>query len=237
MTVSIIIPTYNEGPTIGKLIRYLRETANGSSVADLLVSDGQSTDDTLEEARKAGARVLVAPSKGRAAQMNAGAAAATGDVLYFLHADTFPPRGFVEDILRTVEQGHHSGCYQLRFDHAHWFLRLNGWFTRFESNSVRFGDQSLFVLKEVFWKLGGFREDLVVMEDQEIIERIRKHADFIVLSNYITTSARKYLTNGIYRTQAIFFLIWSMYQLGFSQHSLVHTYQKLLRPDKAREER
>ena len=233
MTVSIIIPTYNEGPTIGKLIRYLREIADDPCVADILVSDGQSTDNTVEEARKAGASAMVVPRRGRAAQMNAGAAVATGDVLYFLHADTFPPRGFVEEILRTVQQGHYSGCYQLRFDHAHWFLRLNGWFTRFQLNSVRFGDQSLFVLKEVFWKAGGFREDLMVMEDQEIIERIRKHANFTILSGCITTSARKYLKNGIYRTQAIFFLIWSMYQLGFSQDYLVHTYRKLIPQDKA----
>jgi hypothetical protein len=121
----------------------------------------------------------------------------------------------------AIRQGYGSGCYRLAFDQPHWFLRANCWFTRFNLNAVRFGDQSLFVKREIFEKAGQFREDLVVMEDQEIIGRIRRHTRFKVFPRSVTTSARKYRENGIYKLQGVFFLIYFMYQLGFSQEQLV----------------
>jgi hypothetical protein len=99
-------------------------------------------------------------------------------------------------------------------------------------DAVRFGDQSLFVRRDVFEKAGRFREDLVVMEDQEIIGRIRKYTRFKVFPRSVTTSARKYLQNGIYRLQGVFFVIYFMYQLGFSQEQLVRAYRWLIRQDK-----
>ncbi len=72
-----------------------------------------------------------------------------------------------------MPKGFGSGCFRLAFDHQHWFLKANAWVTRFDVNSIRFGDQSLFVTKNVFVKSGGFREDLLMMEDQEIIHRIK----------------------------------------------------------------
>ena len=94
------------------------------------------------------------------------------------------------------------------------------------------GDQSLFVTQDVFRRAGGFCEKHIVLEDQEIIRRIRRHANFTIIPKYITTSARKYEHNGIYRTQGIFFLIYMMYRLGYSQQSLVKTYRGLIRQDK-----
>jgi hypothetical protein len=152
--------------------------------------------------------------------------------VYFLHADSYPPAGFTEDITEAVRAGYGSGCYRLSFDRSHWFLRANCWFTRFNVDAVRFGDQSLFVRRDVFEKAGRFREDLVVMEDQEIIGRIRKYTRFKVFPRSVTTSARKYLQNGIYRLQGVFFVIYFMYQLGFSQEQLVRAYRWLIRQDK-----
>jgi predicted glycosyltransferase involved in capsule biosynthesis len=148
------------------------------------------------------------PSERRAMQMNYGAAKAQGDILYFLHSDTFPPPDFYENILQAVKSGINSGCYQLSFDCEHWFLKLMGWFTRFDIDLIRFGDQSLFVSKEVFELAGGFNETFMVMEDNEIIPRIKKFSRFRVLKKAVTTSARKYLENGIFRLQAIFSLIY-----------------------------
>ncbi len=144
--------------------------------------DGGSTDATVAEATAAGAMVLISSRKGRAAQMNAGAAMAKADILYFLHADSVPPETFVNDILNTVAQGFISGCYRLQFDYRHWFLQANAWFTRFDVNAVRFGDQSLFVTKAVFLKTGGFNEGHIVMEDQEIIRRIRRYGRFKIMN-------------------------------------------------------
>jgi rSAM/selenodomain-associated transferase 2 len=233
MKISIVIPAYNEAACIGKLVTYLyNHYPSNNLIEEIIVADGQSTDNTCAEAQKAGAVTIISKKKGRAAQMNAGANVATGDILYFLHADSYPPADFADAILNAIQQGYKSGCYQLRFDHSHWFLDLNCWFTRFDINQIRFGDQSLFVEKAVFIEIGGFREDMEVMEDQEIIYRIKPRCKFKVLDGAVITSARKYLDNGIYRTQGIFFIIWSMYKLGYSQEAMVKTYRKLIRQDK-----
>ncbi len=170
--------------------------------------------------------------KGRAAQMNKGASVAKYKILYFLHADSIPPNDFTSKILNDYNKGAKSGCFRLAFDYDHWFLKANAWFTRFNVNAVRFGDQSLFVTKEVFEKSGGFREDLFLMEDQEIIHRLKRHGKFKVLNEVVTTSSRKYLDNGIYRMQTIFFRIWGLYYLGYSQEKMLTVYKKLIRKHK-----
>ena len=116
--------------------------------------------------------------------------------------------------LDAYKKGVHSGCFRLQFDYDHWFLKANAWFTRFNVNAVHFGDHSLFVTNDVFERSGGFREDLMMMEDQEIIYRLEKHSRFKVLNDVVTTSARKYLDNGAFRMQGIFFRIWAMYYLA-----------------------
>ncbi|CAM3765619.1 TIGR04283 family arsenosugar biosynthesis glycosyltransferase [Pontibacter korlensis] len=227
MKLSIIIPTYNEEAVIGELVGYLR--SHTSAVTEVIVADGGSTDITQRIATAAGARVLGCERKGRATQMNAGARIAAGDILYFLHADTFPPPDFEEQLTRAVMQGYGSGCYRLKFDFQHWFLRLNAWFTRFDVDAVRFGDQSLFVRRDVFEKAGGFNEQLLLLEDQEIVERVRRCAPFVVLPAKVITSARKYRQLGVYRLQCSYFLIYTLYRLGLSQERLVKVCKRLLR--------
>lgn len=229
--ISIIIPVFNEEDGIAHLVKKL-EPNNGDLSKEIIVVDGGSDDKTVIEAERAGARVLICLKKRRAAQMNYGASVAKGEVLYFLHADSIPPESFEKDILSSIEKNYSSGCYRLRFDIDHWFLKFNCWFTRFNSNYVRFGDQSLFVTKHVFLKCGGFNEKLVLMEDQEIIRRLKKYGKFKVMNGVVTTSARKYLDNGIYRMQAIFFRIWALYYLGYSQDRLLYLYRKLISKSK-----
>ncbi|GAB3224119.1 TIGR04283 family arsenosugar biosynthesis glycosyltransferase [Hymenobacter seoulensis] len=228
--LSIIIPTYQEAAGITGLLQQLRREADDT--VELLVADATSPDGTANLARAAGARVVECPNRGRAVQLNQGARAARGQVLYFLHADTVPPAGFLAHITTALETGAGSGCFRLRFDHEHWFLRLNAWFTRFDVDVIRFGDQSLFVKREVFEQAGGYREDLVVMEDQEIVRRLRRAGEFRVVPHAVTTSARKYLENGVFRLQAVFTLIALLHWLGVSQPKLVSIYRRLIRQDK-----
>lgn len=231
-TVSIIIPTYNEAPGIGLLLDYLRQATSAEPALEIIVVDGGSTDDTRALARRSRAAVVRSPRKGRAAQLNYGARQATGDILYFLHADSYPPPDFIADLRRARRQGYGSGCYRLAFDHEHWFLRFSAWCTRLPLLLVRFGDQSLFVQRALFAQIGGFREDLLVMEDQEIVQRLQAHGPFQVLPRTVTTSARKYLDNGVFRLQAAFALIAGLYWLGVSQTRLVRLYRRLIRQDK-----
>ncbi|MEO5975723.1 MAG: TIGR04283 family arsenosugar biosynthesis glycosyltransferase [Chryseolinea sp.] len=229
--ISIIIPTYNEADRIAKTIK-LTYRANGDHQVEIIIVDGGSTDDTINIAEQCGATVVKSASKGRAAQMNTGAAIAKHKILYFLHADSIPPNNFTTQILGAYKGGAKSGCFRLAFDYDHWFLKVNAWFTRFNVNAIRFGDQSLFVAKDVFQKSGGFREDLVIMEDQEIIHRIKKFGKFKVMNDVVLTSARKYLDNGVYRMQGIFYRIWGLYYLGHSQEKLSKLYRKLIKNHK-----
>jgi rSAM/selenodomain-associated transferase 2 len=230
--ISVIIPTYNEKACIKETIRTLWQHDDANLLRQIIVCDGGSTDGTPEKAKAEGVDVIESPAKGRAAQMNYGARFATGEILYFLHADTIPPKGYTKDIAHAVQKGYDAGCYRLSFNHDHWFLKANCWFTRFDVDAVRFGDQSLFVRKNFFFNVGGFCQKHIVLEDQELVKRLKKKGHFTVLKKAVLTSARKYLENGIYKTQAIFFVIYFLYRFGFSQQKLLSTYRKLIRQDK-----
>lgn len=230
--ISVIIPVFNEEAVIGNTLQYLRSVTARISPVEIIVSDGGSNDKSADEAKKHGALVVRSARKGRAAQMNAGARASSGSILYFLHADSIPPRSFVTDILHAVDDGHTSGCYRLRFDLDHWFLKANAWFTRFDINAFRYGDQSLFVTREQFEKAGGFCEKHIIMEDNEIVARLKRSGNFVVLPQEVITSARKYVENGIFRMQGAFYLIYFLYQIGYSQEKLLTTFRKLVRQDK-----
>lgn len=227
--ISIIIPTYNEAKKIGNTINNLLNDADKKNITEIIIADGGSRDNTVAIAQNTFAKTIIINGKNRAAQLNAGVSIAAGKILFFIHADSIVPTGYSTKIMDAVNNKHHSGCFRLMFDHEHWFLKANAWFTRFDVNAIRFGDQGLFVTKKAFDTCGGYDERLFIMEDQEIIHRLKKNASFKVLDGYITTSARKYLANGIYKTQGTFFVIWLLYYLGISQKRLLKLYRKLSR--------
>lgn len=230
--ISVIIPVFNEEGVIGRTIQHLKAVSMGEDLKEVIVVDGGSRDKSIDEAEKEGALVIRSLRKGRAAQMNEGARVARGTILYFLHADSIPPSSFISDITEAVQNGFPMGCFRLRFDVDHWFLSANAWFTRFDVNAFRYGDQSLFVTKDIFCETGGFRETFIVMEDNEYIKRLRRHGRFIILPKTVITSGRKYLTNGVFKMQGIFYLMYFMYTLGYSQKTLLHVFRKFVRQDK-----
>jgi rSAM/selenodomain-associated transferase 2 len=230
--ISVIIPAYNEEGVIGKTIQYLRSIADDQFVAEIIVVDGRSTDNTVNESEQAGALVIKSLKKGRAAQMNEGARYAKGSILYFLHADSIPPTTFAVDIAEALKKDFAMGCYRLRFDVEHWFLKANAWFTRFDVNAFRYGDQSLFVSRKYFDRVGGFSEKHIVFEDYDIIKRLRRHGKFAILKKQVVTSARKYVANGIFKMQGIFYLMYVMYRLGYSQDQMLALFRRLVRQDK-----
>lgn len=225
--ISIIIPTYNESANIERLVHWLAKNIDPSS-AEILVSDGGSTDNTLELAAMAGANSFISPKKGRATQMNYAASKASGDILYFIHADSFPPADFVKDILRAVEQGYGLGRYRTKFNSQSLLLKLNAFFTRFDWFMCYGGDQTLFISAKLFHSIGGYKEEMLIMEDYEIVERARKVARYKILKGNALVSARKYETNSWLTVQKVNSSIVKMYRHGAGQQEMIDAYKHRL---------
>lgn len=224
MKTSIIIPTYNEEAGIAATLDTVCNAAGDTGDIEIIVSDA-GNDGTLRVAGDFPVKTCRSP-KGRAVQMNRGAHMATGAVLYFLHADTVPPSGFIDKIQSAVEEGKPAGCFQLTFDDPHWLMQTYGWFTRLPLTICRGGDQSLFITSDLFNRIGGFNEELRLMEDIEIIERITRHTAFTILDDKTVTSARKYAVNGRLRLQLVFAAIHLLYALGFDQDIIAGYYER-----------
>ncbi len=220
--ISIIIPTYNEEECISKTLKNIQSIRNINLIKEIIVVDGGSTDKTIEKAKECGILVIVSKKKGRAVQMNEGAAIASEKILHFIHADSQLPLHFDADVIEAVNNGYNSGCFRLAFDYDHWFLKLNCWFTRFDKSAFHYGDQSLFITRDIFNKVQGFNENYIVFEDLDIIRRIKNICKFKILKNSIVTSARKYVENGVFKTQMVFYKMYIMEQFGASQQKLVN---------------
>lgn len=223
--LSIIIPTLNEAATIELLIDHLRSSAATTESLEIIVVDGGSSDDTFAFAKAKNVTVLSSP-KGRAKQMNAGAAIASHDILYFLHADSFPPANFDQLIYQEIGQWNLAGCFRMRFDSNHWWLRLASWLTQFSWRACRGGDQSQFITKTLFEELGGFDEKFIVYEDNDLINKLYKIDEFVVINKRLTTSARRYRENGTWKLQYHFWAIYVRKWLGASASELHDYYQR-----------
>ena len=224
-TISIIIPVLNEEAHIGELIDYLTSNSSVNNIAEILVVDGGSTDHTILVAENIGAIVLHS-EKGRAKQMNFGAEKAAGKILYFLHADTFPPKDFDRHIINAISSNQEAGCFQMRFDSDNWALQFFAWFTRYNHKICRGGDQSLFISKELFKKTKGFNEDYIVFEDNEFISRLYQKTNFKILPYHVKTSARKYRKLGVFKLQYYFGVIHLKNYLGAGPDKLYDYYKR-----------
>ncbi|MBA3899022.1 MAG: TIGR04283 family arsenosugar biosynthesis glycosyltransferase [Bacteroidetes bacterium] len=229
-TVSIVIPTYNEAGNIGKLVKYLQEEQK-VHLLEIIVADGGSLDDTVSEAENAGAFVIISPVKGRAAQMNAGAEIAKGEIVYFLHSDTFPPKHYDETIVKTLGE-EKWGCFKIQFDHSNWLLNFISWFTRFNFTYFRFGDQSLFLRNSLFAAIGKFNTSQIIFEDTEIAKRLKLVSKGKVIAEPVITSARKFRENGIFKMGSIFLFLWFLYLFTIPQEKILAFYKKLIIQDK-----
>ncbi len=221
--ISLIIPAYNEAACISTLIVYLKKNAGSASV-EIIVSDGGSTDDTVQLALAAGAHVIISPAKGRAAQMNFGAEQATGNIFYFVHADSFPPPGFVADIEAAVKKGYDAGRYKTKFMSKSQLLKFNAFFTRFDLFFCYGGDQTLFVTRCLFEKLNGFNETKLIMEDYDITERAKTIGRYKIFNRPALVSARKYENNSWFAVQKANYTAIKMYKKGFSSKEIAEAY-------------
>lgn len=227
MLVSIIIPTYNEEANILQLVNYLQKHAD-DRLAEIIVVDGGSRDQTVQVVRKAGFRCIISEKKGRAAQLNCGYRMSKGSLLYFVHADSIPPKNYLDDLFRAIEEGYAAGCYRFRFDSDKLLLKINSYFTRFDRIMCRGGDQTLFITRDLFEKLGGFRDDFMIMEEYDLIQKIQRKVKFKIIPNDVIVSARKYDKNHYLQVNFANFVVFMMYFAGARQETMVHAYKSLI---------
>ena len=224
--ISIIIPILNEEVIIGKLLQHLLDNSFSEHIADIIVVDGGSTDDSLNIVSKFKQVVLLNSTKGRAKQMNIGAKHAQGNILYFLHADSFPPRHFDQLIIREVQKEHLAGCFRMQFNSNHWWLRLASWLTQFSWRACRGGDQSQFITKALFNDIGGFDETYIIYEDNILINALYERNEFVVIPKKIKTSARLYKKHGVWTLQYHFWAIYVKKWFGASADEIYAYYKK-----------
>ncbi len=228
--ISIIIPILNESKTIVSLLQYLIKNSSSTNISEIIVVDGGSKDESFKLVSDFNLLndkvILISSDRGRATQMNLGNQKAAGTILYFLHADSFPPNGFDQLIINEVKKGNLAGCFKMKFNHHHWWLRLASWLTKFKWRACRGGDQSQYITKKLFKEIGGFNEHYMIYEDNILINELYKRDQFKVIQKSIVTSARLYERKGIWTLQYHFFTIYLKRWMGASAEDIYNYYKK-----------
>ncbi len=194
MSISLIIPIYNEEDNLNRAHHHFREL---NQRAELVFVDGGSSDGSVTYASQLG--TVITARKGRAAQMNAGACVTHGDILLFLHADCYLGEDALSSMRQCVEQGAVGGCFTQRLTNdSPAFRRIeHEGNRRARIRKVFFGDQGIFVRRDIFQKIGGFPE-VPIMEDVEIMRRIKRTGgEICILPERVKTSPRRWETEGV----------------------------------------
>jgi rSAM/selenodomain-associated transferase 2 len=225
-SVSIIIPVLNEAANISGIIGHLR-TVNFRHDAEIIVVDGDPQGSTVQAIEDKDVRTMIS-SPGRARQMNLGASAASGDMLLFLHADTRLPENALASLTAAIRDGNFvAGAFDLGFDTERTIFRITERYVFYRTRLTRvpFGDQAIFVKREYFSRIGGFH-DIPIMEDVELMKRIKKRGDrIIIIPNKVMTSPRRYEREGIVYCTFRNWILQLLYALGASPERLVKWYR------------
>jgi rSAM/selenodomain-associated transferase 2 len=219
-TISVIIPTFGEADRVQDLVRALM--AQGFD--EIIVADASDDDATCTAAVAAGATCLSNLPRGRGRQMQAGAIAANGDILFFLHADSIVPAAAyvaIKDCLSHKDNV--AGCFRLAFDRRHPVLDIYSWCSRLNVRVTTYGDQGLFVRRATYDQIGGFA-DIDLMEDFEIQARLRPLGRFVKQRHEIITSARRFVKSGIVAQQMLNIMIVMAYLCGVAPNRLARWY-------------
>lgn len=225
MKISIVVPVFNESLVLPRLmgdLAALEEIANPDF--ELVFADGGSTDGTVALIEKAGLRVVSSP-KGRAWQMNAGAAQTAGDVLLFLHADTQLPANALAAITSSLVGDISWGRFDVRIAGKPWMLgvvsRMMNWRSRL--TGIATGDQAMFMTRIAFQKIDGFPEQ-ALMEDIEASRRLRQLSRPACIASPVITSGRRWESKGVWTTIVLMWRLRWAYWRGQSPQKLAELY-------------
>ena len=194
---SIIIPVLNEAEIINRQVQHL-QTLEGNDTYEIIIVDGAPEQDTIQALEYSNVLALASP-RGRAVQMNTGAALARGDVLIFLHADTALPHNAFEKIDQAMDRQYVAGAFDLTIKSRAHALRIIefGANLRTHMTGIPYGDQAIFMKRQYFEEIGGYKE-IPLMEDIEIMQRIRRSGGkTCILSERVQTSSRRWETEGV----------------------------------------
>jgi rSAM/selenodomain-associated transferase 2/rSAM/selenodomain-associated transferase 1 len=222
-TLSVIIPALNEARVLPATLKSVAQDHPN----EILVVDGGSVDDTSKVAGSFGAQVISSPP-GRARQMNHGAAAARGEILLFVHADTELPAGYRDPIHTALRSPHTvSGAFSFRIREPFSGRSMVEWLANMRSRlwQLPFGDQGLFVRRWAFEYLGGF-PDISLMEDYELVRRLKRLGKVVTLTPEARTSGRRWRELGVIRTTLINRLAIIGYRLGIAPSRLANFYYR-----------
>ena len=225
--ISIIVPVLDEAELIGGFLVQLRANAPD---AEIIVVDGGSEDRTITESAGLADQVLSA-SRGRARQMNAGAAVARGEVFWFLHADLLIPRNALGEIANALCEGAViGGCFRVRFPRREWVYRLGDSLGNagVEVFGFALGDHGIFCRRQAFSAVGGF-PDVPLMEDAEFYRALRRVGRMRQLRKAIVASPRRFEQHGPWRTTAYYAAILALYVGGVRINVLTAIYRRLTR--------
>jgi len=220
--ISVVIPALNEAGCLGDTLRPLEHAAN----VETIVVDAGSEDRTPQIAQSHGCRLLTT-APGRARQMNAGAAEADGSILLFLHADTRLPERFAQHVREAlIRRNVVAGAFRLRLDARGWPFRVIERVIDLRSvlRQMPYGDQAIFVTADRFYLAGGF-PDLPIMEDFELVRRLRRRGRIAIVSEPVVTSARRWQALGPWRTTWLNQMVVLGYRLGVSPQRLATWYR------------
>src|SRR5215207_2619593 len=219
--LSIIIPALDEARDIGAA---LEAAARVKGVAEVIVVDGGSADGTAEVARARGARVVTS-ARGRGAQMHAGALAARGEVLWFLHADTLAPADAAECIDAALRDPRAvGGNFRIRFDGTRRAARFLTWlYPRLRLLGLAYGDSGFFVRRAAYERAGGFKP-FPIFEDLDLLRALWRQGRFAEAEACVVTSSRRFEGRSFALTFARWSLLQTLYWLGASPHTLARLY-------------
>lgn len=220
--ISIVIPALNEADSIAATLDALEY---GDENIEIILVDGGSADATVSIAENYNVKILHSPQRGRGRQLQIGAQAASGEVLWFVHADTIAPPNAIFEIKRALKNpGMGGGNFTIRFDGERFAAKFLTWlYPKLNFLGLIYGDSAIFARRDVYRRTGGFK-DFPIFEDLDFVERLRVAGEIVTLSAVVTTSSRRFEKKSFLLIFARWTILQILYWLGVSPETLVKIY-------------